>query len=68
VTVKSGKINVNRQTRRAIRSIIVYLEAGEPEKACFLMDLLNEMLDTVQAGNPKPWSWFVPRFDEEFSA
>jgi hypothetical protein len=61
-------MNVNRQTRMAVRAITIQLEAQELERACYLMDLLNEMLDTVNAGQPRPWSWFFPRYEEEFAS
>lgn len=56
-----------KQTRRAISEICGYLADGQAEKACYAMDMLNEMLDTINIGKPQPWSNFQPRLLEEFS-
>lgn len=39
----------------------------QARKARYIINLVNEMVDSAAQGIPRPWSEFSPRIDEEFS-
>ena len=60
-------MNSARQQRKAVHEIVLYLQTGQTEKACYAIGLLNQMLDSIDNGKPRPWSEFKPMLEEEFS-
>lgn len=60
-------MDFGKQTRKATVFIIDLLNQGKTDKACYAMDLLNQMLDSIDKGQPQPWSQFFPMFQEEFA-
>lgn len=60
-------MDFGKQTRKATAFIVNHLQQGSAEKACYAMNLMNQMLDSIKAGQPQPWSHFLPQFEEEFA-
>lgn len=60
-------MDFGKQTRKATNFVLRHLQAGDSDKACYAMHLMNQMLDSIKAGQPQPWSNFSPMFDEEFA-
>lgn len=60
-------MNTAKQKRKAVAEIEGYILAGELEKAYYAMHLLNQMLDSIESGQPRPWSEFQPMLVEEFA-
>lgn len=67
--VKSIQPDMNRQKqiRKAVAEINGYLSEKALDKAAFGLHLLNQMLDSIDNGAPRPWSEFQPMLVEEFS-
>lgn len=59
-------MDFGKQTRKATNFVLRHLQAGDDQKACYAMHLMNQMLDSIKQGQPQPWSHFLPMFNEEF--
>ena len=60
-------MNLPKQLRKIDQAIEDRRRAGDHEKADYLTGLRAEMAADAEAGEPRPWSWYQPRVEEEFS-
>ena len=60
-------MNLPKQLRKVDQAIEDHRRAGDHEKADYLTGIRAEMVADAEAGAPRPWSWYSPRFEEEFS-
>lgn len=59
-------MNVAKQFRKANVQMDAAMQAGQPEKASYIADLISMMSESIDKGELRPWSEFSPMIDEEF--
>ncbi|EIU86259.1 hypothetical protein [Mycobacteroides abscessus] len=58
-------MNMPKQVRKAATDVQAALDAGDTDRARYMLGLLVEMVSEPQA-RWQPWSYYVPRVAEEF--
>ena len=60
-------MNLDKQMTKAIAAVNLAILECNLDKSRYTIALINEMVRSVIDGQPRPWSEFQPRIDEEFN-
>ena len=60
-------MGVDRQVRKFDHAIQTARDAGDEDRARYTEFVKQLMLDELEAGRPRPFSFYSPMIDEEFS-